>query len=68
DGPTQVVGFQLLVRRDETRALVVRFQLPGTTGALRVEPSARVPGIEWTAAGQTWTDSAPKLVRWDPTG
>ena len=67
DGPTQVVGFQLVVRRDETRTLVVRFQLPGPAGTIRVEPSARVPGIEWSAAGQRWTDSAPRLVTWGRT-
>jgi hypothetical protein len=67
DGPTQVVGFQLVVPRDETRTIVVRFQLPGPAGTLRVEPSARVPGLEWTTAGERWTDSAPKLVRWGRT-
>ena len=64
DGPTQVVGFQLVVHRDETRTIVVRFQLPGPTGSIRVEPSARVPALEWTAAGQSWTDSGPRLVTW----
>ena len=68
DGPTQVVAFRLLVRRDETRELVVRFELPGAAGDLRVEPSARVPAIEWTAAGRKWTDSGPRLVSWGRTG
>ena len=67
DGPTQVVGFQLVVPRDETRTIVVRFHLPGTGGRIHVEPSARVPGVEWTTAGQTWTDSAPRLVTWGRT-
>jgi hypothetical protein len=64
DGPTQVVGFQLVVHRDETRTIVVRFQLPGPAGSLRVEPSARVPAVQWTTAGRRWTDSAPRLVTW----
>ncbi|MCA1707273.1 MAG: DUF4012 domain-containing protein [Actinobacteria bacterium] len=68
DGPTKVVGFQLVLRRGETRTVVVRFQLPGSTGGLRVEPSARVPGIDWTAGGGTWRDSAPRLVTWAEEG
>jgi Protein of unknown function (DUF4012) len=67
DGPTQVVGFQLLVPRDETRTIVVRFQLPGPAGTLRIEPSARVPAIQWTAGEQTWTDTSPHLLTWEAT-
>jgi len=65
DGPTQVVGFLIHIPRDQERTVVVRFQLPGPEGALRVEPSARVPGIEWTAGGRTWTDSGPEVVSWE---
>ena len=67
DGPTQVVGFQLVVHRDETRTIVVRFELPGPAGSLRVEPSARVPAVEWSTGGRRWTDSAPRLVTWGRT-
>jgi len=66
DGPTQVVGFFVHIPRGEERTVVVRFQLPGPEGVFRVEPSARVPGIEWTAGGRTWTDSEPEVVSWGP--
>ena len=68
DGPTQVVGLLVRLARDEEREFVVRFQLPAPQGELRVEPSARVPGIEWTAGGRTWTDSKPEVVSWAPSG
>lgn len=68
DGPTQVVGTLFRLGRDEERTFVVRFQLPGAQGALRVEPSARVPGIGWTAGGRKWTDSAPEVLSWGPSG
>jgi hypothetical protein len=66
DGPTQVVGFLFHIGRNEERTVVVRFQLPRRAGAVQVEPSARVPGIEWTAGGRTWTDSEPEVVSWGP--
>jgi hypothetical protein len=64
DGPTQVIGVPFRIGRDEGRTFVVRFRLPGGQGVLRVEPSARVPGVEWTAGGRTWTDSALEVLRW----
>ena len=68
DGPTQVVGSLLRIPRDEERTVVVRFVLPGADGALWVEPSARVPGIDWTAGGRMWTDSARQVVTWSSKG
>ena len=68
DGPTQVVGLLFQIARNEERTFVVRFRLPGQQGALVVEPSARIPGIEWTAGGRTWTDSAPKVLSWGQSG
>lgn len=64
DGPTQVIGVPFRIGRDQGRTFVVRFRLPGGQGVLRVEPSARVPGVEWTAGGRTWTDSALEVLRW----
>jgi len=64
DGPTQVVAFLLRIARTEERTVVIRFRLPRPEGAFWVEPSARVPHIEWTAAGRTWTDSAQQVVSW----
>ena len=64
DGPTEVVGFPLSLARGEARTVVVRFGLPGRQGALRVEPSARVPPIAWTSGEEAWSDSAPRFVRW----
>lgn len=55
DGPTRVVGTPFQLGRGEERTFVIHFRLPGQRGAIRVEPSARVPPIRWTSgrcAGQ----------------
>jgi hypothetical protein len=62
DGPTQVVGFQLRLDQGQTRTEVVRFTLPGGHGAVRVEPSARVPAIAWTGPAGAWPDGAAHEV------
>jgi hypothetical protein len=62
DGPTRVVGVQVRVDRGQTSTVTVRFTLPGDRGTIRVEPSARVPGIAWTGPGGSWTDGSAHEV------
>ena len=64
DGPNRVVATEFRLLAGKTRTLVVRFRLPGRHGAIRIEPSARVPGVDWTFRGEHWTDSAPRVVIW----
>jgi hypothetical protein len=64
DGPTRVVGFQLHLARGERRTVVARFRLPGSSGVVRVEPSARVPAIRWSSAGMTWSDFSTRVLTW----
>jgi hypothetical protein len=64
DGPTRVVGFQLELRRNETRTVVLRFRLPVGADHLVVEPSARVPGITWHFGARSWKDSASRAAKW----
>jgi hypothetical protein len=64
DGPTQVMGFQLSLSRGERRTVTAHFFLPTRGGALRVEPSARVPGIDWSRGSSSWTDGSSHTVEW----
>lgn len=65
DGETRVVGFQLQLPPGAERTVVTRFQLPGHGGALRVEPSARVPSSRWAGPGGRWTDHSSHLLVWN---
>jgi len=64
DGPSKVIGFQLEVPPSEVRTVVARFRLPGRSGSLRVEPSARMPGIEWTSGSTSWSERSPRYLTW----
>lgn len=63
DGASRVVGYQVVIPRNGHLDVSVRFELPGAHGAVRVEPSARVPGISWSSGGKTWQDGAAFTVR-----
>jgi hypothetical protein len=64
DGPTRVIGFQLSLKRGEARSVVARFRLPGGHGAVRVEPTARVPGVTWSYGEERWNDGRTHVLRW----
>lgn len=64
DGPSRVVASVLRLARGEARTVVVRFSLPAGPGSLRIEPSARQPGIAWTVAGRPFPDGARHTVEW----
>jgi hypothetical protein len=64
DGPTRVIGFQLTVPPGESRTVTIRFVLPGQRGSVTVEPSARLPAIQWTSAGKRWSDEGSHRLSW----
>jgi len=64
DGPTTVVAWPVQVERDATVTAVVRFRLPAGLRRVTVEPSARVPPVGWTAAGESWESGPRRDVRW----
>ncbi|MFN8017707.1 MAG: DUF4012 domain-containing protein [Acidimicrobiales bacterium] len=52
DGPTVVVGGQLVVRRGAVGQVTVTGLLPAGIDHLVVEPSARIPKVRWEVAGE----------------
>ena len=64
DGPTRVIGFQLSLKSGEQRSVVARFRLPGRHGSLRVEPTARVPGVDWSDGTEPWKDGRAHVLHW----
>jgi hypothetical protein len=64
DGPTLVLGSNLRLAAGASRDVVVRFRLPRDVREVRVEPSARVPPIRWTAPDGSWTDREGHTARW----
>jgi Protein of unknown function (DUF4012) len=64
DGPARVVATVVRIAAGERRAVTVRFRVPGGTGGLRVEPSAREPGIRWRFGSVEWLDEGAKRLEW----
>jgi hypothetical protein len=62
DGDTQVLAVFVEVPAGSTLERELVFTLPGSDPQLRIEPSARVPGIAWTAAATDWIDSSPVVL------
>jgi hypothetical protein len=68
DGPVRVVGQEVVVPRGKSVELVIEFDLSTSWTELRVMPSARVPGVSWTAGGEQWRDRRPRTVDTDDLG
>jgi hypothetical protein len=64
DGPTRVMGFAFSLERGGHRSIVARFRLPGRSGTMRVEPSARYPSIVWQSGAVHWSDTSARVVTW----
>ena len=64
EGASKLLAISVTVERGQSVEYVVRFELGGGHGTVRVEPSARIPGVAWTAPGVKFTDDRPHLVRW----
>ena len=64
DGPTQVIAAPVLVPAESERTVVVRFRLPPGSGSIDVEPSARIPPIEWSNGDDGWWGDVVRTVAW----
>ena len=64
DGDTQVVAAYVQLDRNAAARRTISFVLPAGDRALRIEPSARIPGVGWSYAGAHWIDEKPRSVTW----
>jgi len=64
DGPARVVATDLALAPGAQRALVVHFTLPAGARTMQIEPTARVPGVEWSDATGSWADGDTHTVNW----
>lgn len=64
DGPTRVVAVPVVVGRGRSQTFTVRFTLPAGSGRIRIEPSARVPAVEWEVDGESFRDRRARTVPW----
>ncbi len=65
DGPTKVVaGGYFQVPRGQTLDASVDFALPAGLHSVEVEPSARIPGINWHFRHENVDDSSPRQFSW----
>lgn len=62
DGPTKVAAVSDYVLPGATKTYVVRFSLPADYSTLRIEPSARIPGISWSYRGEVLSDDRPNNI------
>lgn len=64
EGPTWLVAAPITIPQGASATVVIRFRLPAAHGSMTVVPSARIPAEQWTFAGETFTDTAPKIITW----
>ena len=63
DGPTRLVATSLRLPAERSARVEVRFRLPEAIASIRIEPSARVPEIDWQAPSVPDGRDAPFAVR-----
>jgi hypothetical protein len=64
DGPARVVATDLTLAPGSERELVIRFTLPAGVRTIDVEPTARVPGVEWSGPTGGWSDGEGHTLTW----
>jgi hypothetical protein len=64
DEGSWVVGAYVETARGVTTRATVHFRLPPGARTMRVEPSARVPAVEWRAGHDVWPDVRAHDVDW----
>jgi len=64
DGSARVVATDIRLARGQRREVLVHFKLPLVVRELRIEPSARVPSVQWQFRADRWTDDSARTVRW----
>ena len=67
DGPTRVIGGEVVLERGASLGVVVRFTRPSRVGTIRIEPSARVPGSRWRLGERSFTDRKPRTLTYSPS-
>ena len=64
EGPVWLVAAPILIHQGGTATVVVRCTVPGAHGSMRLVPSTRVPAVQWTYQGSTFTDDRPVTLSW----
>ncbi|HEY2427695.1 MAG TPA: DUF4012 domain-containing protein [Acidimicrobiales bacterium] len=64
DGPSLVVGEQYVIPDGKTLVVTVHFELPGTSGVLRLEPADRQPAPFWNFDGRVLGGNDAHTVSW----
>lgn len=65
DGPNHLIVVDVLVPKGQTLDVTVEFDLPTSWTTIDIQPTARVPAMEWTAGDATWKDHKPHEVDLD---
>ena len=64
DGPTFVAAVPVTVGQGESAVVRFRYIVPALSGRLVVEPTARVPAVEWRGPGGAFEDDG-HIIRWN---
>jgi hypothetical protein len=64
DGNSRVLATYVELDRGGATDRTITFVLPKDDRTLRIEASARVPGVGWTADGERWVDETARVVSW----
>jgi hypothetical protein len=64
DYTTRVSAIPIDLQRGARHRYVLRFTVPNGYFHTQVEPSARIPGIAWTAGGARWQDDVAHPLSW----
>lgn len=62
DGDSQVVAAYTELERGQSADATIRFVLPFGADTLRIEPSARAPGVTWSHGVQQWDDHESREI------
>jgi hypothetical protein len=64
EGPVWLLAVPIDVKAGRSQTVVVHFTMPGASGSVTVEPSARIPPESWSFRTKSFTDAAPTTLSW----
>jgi|GEM_PF-500879 len=64
DGPSRVLAESIAVPPGGSATVTWTFTVRGHHGTLQIDPSARVPAVQWSTTHATFTDATSHPVRW----
>lgn len=64
EGPVWLLAVPIDIKAGRSQTVVVHFTVPGDSGTITVEPSARIPAENWSFRGRSFTDAIPTSVSW----